>query len=224
MMLAHMLVVFEMFLHIDRLLGQVVQQFGVWTYVILFLVLFLETGIVIAPFLPGDSLLFAAGALAGLGLLYLPLLLLVLVIAAILGDTVNYWIGRELGEKILKHPWAGRSIKPSHLARTRQFYEQHGSKMIFLARFVPIIRTVAPFVAGLSTMHYRTFFFFNVFGGIVWVGVFTLGGYFFGNIKLVQQNFTLIILAIIFVSLLPFFVELLRAREKNGNRVKLTKD
>jgi membrane-associated protein len=177
---------------------------------LLFFIIFLETGFVVTPFLPGDSLLFAAGAFAGMGWLNVSLLFFLLAIAAILGDTVNYWIGHYIGPRAFSGNI--RFLKQEHLIRTHEFYEKHGGKTIVLARFVPIIRTFAPFVAGIGAMSYGRFVTYNVVGGIAWVALFSFGGYFFGNIPFVKENFTLVILGIIFVSLLPPIIEYLKVR------------
>jgi membrane-associated protein len=191
----------------------IIQQYGVWTYLLLFLVVFLETGIVVTPFLPGDSLLFAAGTFAALGSLEVGWLWGLLFVAAVLGDTVNYRIGYTIGPRAFHGQ--NRFFKKEHLERTQQFYERYGGKTIFLARFIPIIRTFAPFVAGIGRMSYTRFVFFNVFGGFVWTVVFIFGGYYFGNIPLVKKNFTLVILAIIVLSLLPPVIEFLRSYVQN---------
>jgi len=201
----------DFILHIDVHLAELIARYGTGTLVLLFLIVFAETGLVVTPFLPGDSLLFAAGAFAARGALDIRLLVPVLLVAAILGDTVNYWIGHKLGRRAFsgKIPF----IKEEYLQRTERFYEKHGGKTIILARFVPIIRTFAPFVAGVGTMSYGRFFSYNVIGAVLWVLLFTVGGYFFGNLPLVQRNFKLVILAIIVVSVLPIVVEYLRARK-----------
>ncbi|MFA6429979.1 MAG: DedA family protein [Patescibacteria group bacterium] len=201
----------DIFLHLDVYLGAVIDQFGFATYAILFGVIFCETGLVVTPFLPGDSLLFAAGTFAALHSLNVFVVWIVLMIAAVLGDTVNYWIGRRGGEVLLKR-FEGKWIKREHLDRTHRFYEKHGAKMIVLARFVPIVRTLAPFVAGVGKMTYGTFLAYNIFGGVLWVTLFTWAGYFFGNIPLVKENFTFVILAIIFLSLLPMVAEWWRGK------------
>ena len=200
----------DLFLHLDKYLSVVIENFGLWTYLLLFLVIFIETGLVVMPFLPGDSLLFAAGTFAALGSLNVAGLLLLLSVAAILGDTVNYWIGHYVGPKVFHENI--RFVKRKHLDRTHEFYEKHGGKTIVLARFVPIIRTFAPFVAGVGSMEYGRFITYNVIGGIVWVWLFTLVGFFFGNLQVVKENFTLAILAIIAISLLPVLFEVLKAR------------
>jgi membrane-associated protein len=202
--------IIDLFLHLDHHLGQLISQYGIWTHLILFLIVFCETGLVITPFLPGDSLLFAAGTFAALGALDLWLLVLLLIVAAIIGDTVNYWIGAYIGPRAFKGDI--RFLRKEYLDRTHAFYEKHGGKTIILARFVPIIRTFAPFVAGVGAMSYPKFIVYNVVGAVLWVGLFVLGGYFFGNIPVVRENFTLVILAIIGISVLPIAVEALRAR------------
>lgn len=203
---------FDIFLHLDKHLGEFINAYGATTYAILFLVVFAETGLVIAPFLPGDSLLFAAGALAAATGAMDPVMLVVLLsIAAILGDTVNYSVGKVLGLKILqKFPF----IKQEHITYTEKFYERHGGKTIILARFLPIVRTFAPFVAGIGTMNYSRFILYNVIGGITWVVSFIYLGFFFGNIPVVKRNFSFVILGIIFVSVLPGVIEFVRHRMK----------
>jgi len=200
----------DLFLHLDRHLAELVQAYGIWTYAILTAVVFLETGVVITPFLPGDSLLFAAGALAATGGLNVWILLALLTAAAILGDTVNYWIGNKIGHRAFSGNI--RFLKHEHLVRTHEFYERHGGKTIFLARFLPIIRTFAPFVAGIGEMSYPRFLAWNVCGGAVWVALFLFAGYGFGNMPVVKDNFSLVILAIVVVSVLPIAYEFLRQR------------
>ncbi len=202
---------FDLLIHLDRHLNTIIQFFGVWTYVIVFLVIFCETGLVVTPILPGDSLLFALGTFAALGSLEIELLVVLLIVAAVAGDTVNYAVGRYVGPRVF-HQKGGRFFKQEYLDRTHKFYEKHGGKTIFLARFIPIIRTFAPFVAGIGGMAYSRFIFYNISGGISWIIFFTLGGYYFGNIPLVKQNFTLVILAIIIVSILPGVIEFFRQR------------
>lgn len=200
----------DLFLHLDHHLGQLISQYGTWTHLILFLIVFCETGLVVTPFLPGDSLLFAAGTFAALGALDLWLLVLLLIIAAIAGDTVNYWIGAYIGPRAFRGDI--RFLRKEYLDRTHAFYEKHGGKTIIMARFVPIIRTFAPFVAGVGAMSYPKFIVYNVVGAVLWVGLFVLGGYFFGTIPVVRENFTLVILVIIAISVLPIVIEALRAR------------
>ncbi|SRR6266545_2442210 len=201
----------DLFLHLDEYLSQIISQYGVWTYALLFFVIFMETGFVVTPFLPGDSLLFAAGTFAALGSLNLYLLLILLMIAAIGGDTVNYWIGHYLGDRAYSIKW----IKMEYIDKTHAFFEKHGGKTIFLARFVPIVRTFAPFVAGIGRMSYGYFITYNFVGGITWVLLFTLSGYFFGNIPFVRENFEFVIVAIILISVVPIFIEWWKARRES---------
>jgi membrane-associated protein len=202
--------IIDLFLHLDRHLSEIISDYGVWTHLILFLIVFAETGLVVTPFLPGDSLLFAAGTFAALGSLDLWLLVVLLIGAAILGDTVNYWVGAWIGPRAFSGNV--RFLRKDYLDRTHAFYEKHGGKTIILARFVPIIRTFAPFVAGVGAMSYPKFITYNVVGAVLWVGLFVPAGYFFGNIPAVRENFTLVILAIIALSVLPIAVEAIRAR------------
>ncbi len=199
-------------LHLDVHLGEIISTYGIVTYVLLFGIIFVETGLVFVPFLPGDSLLFVAGAFAALGDLNIFVLLVILIPAAVIGDSVNYWIGHYFGEKIVANRrWR---IKEEHLEKTRQFFEKHGGKTIILARFVPIIRTFAPFVAGGGRMSYRKFFSYNVIGGILWVCLGLLSGYFLGNIPVIKNNFSLFIIGIVLVSLVPVLVTVLRGTKK----------
>ena len=202
--------VVDVFLHLDRHLGDFVQTHGSWTYGLLFAIVFLETGFVVTPFLPGDSLLFACGALAATGALQPGALFVLLAAAAVAGDTANYSIGKAIGPRAFSGKV--RFLKHEHLMRTQAFYERHGGKTIFLARFVPIIRTFAPFVAGIGTMSYPRFLAYNVVGGVTWVGACLAAGYAFGNIPVVKNNFSLVILAIVGVSMLPLAVEYFRKR------------
>jgi membrane-associated protein len=201
----------DFFIHLDKYLPMVIQSFGIWAYVIMFLVIFCETGLVVTPILPGDSLLFALGAIAAQGALNIEFLLISLCIAAIAGDTVNYAIGNFLGPKVFHYP-DSRFFKKEHLIRTHQFYEKHGGKTIIIARFIPIIRTFAPFVAGIGTMKYTRFITFNIVGGLAWICAFLLAGFFFGGIPAVKKNFTLVIIAIIIISVLPGVFEFWRQR------------
>jgi membrane-associated protein len=208
----------DIVLHMSKHLEELVAQFGPWLYVILFLIIFCETGLVVTPFLPGDSLLFAVGALAaitpqpGAFGLNLWVLLVILIIAAILGDSVNYWIGKMFGNKLpQKFP---RLIKPQHIQKTHDFYERYGGKTIIIARFVPIVRTFAPFVAGIGKMTYSRFMLFNVSGALLWIGLLLPAGYFFGNLPWVKKNFSVVVLAIIILSILPAIVEFLRERSR----------
>jgi membrane-associated protein len=204
--------VIDFVLHLDTHLGHLIQQYHSWIYAILFTIIFCETGLVVTPFLPGDSLLFAAGAFAAAGSLKLAWLLLLLAAAAILGDTANYWIGHYVGPKVF-HKEKTRFFKKKYLERTHAFYEKYGGQTIIIARFVPIIRTFAPFVAGIGRMTYWRFISFNVIGGLAWVALFVLAGYFFGNLPFVKKNFSLVIMAIILISLVPGFVEVIRHRK-----------
>jgi len=205
-----------LFLHLDKHLNLLVQDYHQWTYLILFVVIFCETGLVVTPILPGDSLLFAVGAIASLGSLKVEVLFISLSIAAILGDTVNYWAGNFIGPKVF-HKEKVKFFKKEYLERTHKFYEKYGGKTIIIARFVPIIRTFAPFVAGIGTMSYLKFITYNVVGGILWIVVFVFGGYYFGNIPLVKRNFTIVILVIIFISILPGIIEFLRHKYRKSN-------
>jgi membrane-associated protein len=200
----------DLFLHLDEYLARIILDYGMWTYAILFFVIFMETGFVVTPFLPGDSLLFAAGTFAALGSLNVWLIVGLLFIAAVLGDAANYTIGHYLGERAYNIKW----IKKEYLDKTHAFFEKHGGKAIFLARFVPIVRTFAPFVAGIGKMTYGYFATYNIVGGAVWVTLFTLLGYFFGNLSFVKQNFELVIVAIILISVVPMFVEWWKARRE----------
>ena len=196
----------DIVLHLDEHLAEIIVAYGSLTYALLFSIVFAETGLVVLPFLPGDSLLFAAGALSALGALHLSAVLLLLMGAAILGDFVNYWIGNLFGQKIVDNHKI-KFIDQEHIDKTQAFYKKHGGKAIILARFVPIIRTFAPFVAGVGKMEYKTFFFYNVIGGIAWVSVFTLAGFFFGNIPSVKEHFAIVVLAIVTLSVAPILYE-----------------
>ena len=209
----------DIFLNLDKHLSEVISQYGPWTYALLFFVIFMETGFVVTPFLPGDSLLFAAGTFAALEALNIYVLLVLLVTAAILGDTANYWIGHFIGERA--YTGEIRWLKKEYLNRTHEFFEKHGGKTIFLARFVPIVRTFAPFVAGVGRMSYGYFLSYNVFGALVWASVMTSAGYFFGNIPVVKHNFSLAIIGVILVSLLPIGYEALKSRSKSRSTTKL---
>ena len=201
----------DIFLHLDKHLGAVIQSYGMWTYLILFLIIFCETGLVVMPILPGDSLLFAAGAFAAGGAFNVMWLFIALAVAAVAGDTVNYWVGNYMGDRIFNKEHV-RFINREYLDRTHAFYEKHGGKTIVIARFMPIIRTFAPFVAGIGKMNYLHFISYNIIGGITWIASFVFGGYYFGNIPMVKKNFTMVILAIIFISILPGIIEYLRHR------------
>ncbi|MGB8253115.1 MAG: DedA family protein [Anaerolineaceae bacterium] len=214
--------VIDLFLHLDKHLGELIQQIGIWTYLPLFFVVFMETGFVVTPFLPGDSLIFAAGTLAALpeSPLNIVVLFLILAAAAILGDTVNYWIGHYIGPRVFteKIPF----LKKEYLDRTHQFYERHGGITIFLARFIPIIRTFAPFVAGVGAMTYGHFIIYNIMGGLVWTALFSFGGFFFGNLEIVRNHFSLVIVAIILISVLPVFIEIIKGRINKRKQGKPT--
>ena len=200
-------------LNLDRHLQWVVANYGVWIYVILFAIIFCETGFVVTPFLPGDSLLFVAGALAAAGDMYIHGLFAALATASFLGDNTNYWIGRYVGPRVFRSE-RSRLFNPEHLLRTQRFYEKYGAKMIFLARFMPIVRTFAPFVAGIGRMRYGTFLFYSFAGSIAWVGSLAYAGYYFGNVPWVKQNLSWVILAIILLSISPGIVEYLRHRSR----------
>ncbi len=201
----------DILLHLDRHLGEIIRDFGVWTYLILFVIVFCETGLVVTPILPGDSLLFAVGTFAALGALDLAVSLIMLSVAAVAGDSINYAIGYRVGPSVFRGE-RSRWLNREYLNRTHRFYERHGSKTIVIARFVPIVRTFAPFVAGIGRMTYSRFLTYNVAGGIAWIAIFVLGGYFFGSIPVVKRNFTVVIFAIIVISVLPAVIEILRQR------------
>ena len=210
--------VIDVFLHLDKYLSVIIQSYGLLTYLILFIIIFAETGLVVMPFLPGDSLLFAAGAFAATGALDIKLLLATLSIAALLGDTVNYTMGKFIGKKIYEQETV-KFIKKEHLLKTHRFYEKHGAITIIIARFIPIIRTFAPFVAGIGEMRYLKFMSYNISGGLLWVFLFVAGGYFFGNLPVVKNNFSLFIMAVILISVMPviigFFRESSKVEEEN---------
>ncbi len=205
----------DLFLHLDTHLSAIITQYGAWTYGLMFVVIFIETGLVVTPFLPGDSLLFAAGTFAAIGSLDVWLLFLLLAAAAVLGDTVNYWIGHYIGMRAYNIRW----IKREYLERTQHFFDKYGRKTIFLARFVPIVRTFAPFVAGIGQMSYPAFISYNIFGGITWVALFTFAGYFFGNIPFIRQHFSLVVMAIVLISIVPMVVEAIKA-QREGKRAE----
>lgn len=200
-------------IHIDKYLGEIIANFGMWSYVLLFVIVFIETGLVFFPFLPGDSLLFAAGAFAALDSFNIVILLISLWLAAFLGDTANYWIGHFFGQKLINHPKV--PINQEDIDKTHKFFDKYGGKSIFLARFVPIVRTMAPFVAGIGKMEYQKFIHYNILGGFCWVFGFTLLGYFFGNIPVVQKNFSLVVFAIIILSVVPMILELIKSKISN---------
>lgn len=203
----------DIILHLDAHLLALVQEYGVWVYAILFVIIFAETGLVVAPFLPGDSLLFVTGALCGMGSLELQILMPLLIVAAFSGDNTNYWVGRLLGLRLLNHA-SQKLIKHEHLEKTHLFFDKHGGKTIIFARFLPIIRTFAPFVAGIGTMNYRSFVMFSAIGSVAWIGSLTIAGYFFGNIPIIKNNLTLMILVIIVVSFIPAVLEFIKHRRQ----------
>ena len=206
------LTLIDIFLHLDEFLGEIIRTYGAWTYLLLFLIIFMETGLVVTPFLPGDSLIFAAGTFAALGYMNIGLLFLLLATAAILGDTVNYWIGHYIGPRAFSGNV--RFLKKEYMDRTHAFYEKHGGKTIILARFVPIVRTFAPFVAGVGAMSYGKFISYNIIGGLAWVASFLFLGYFFGNLPFVQKNFEFVVIAIVLISVLPAVIEYLKERAR----------
>lgn len=210
----------DVIVHLDKYLDLLIRDYGIWTHAILFLIIFCETGLVVTPFLPGDSLLFAAGTLAAGSSLHVGWLFGLLSVSAIAGNTLNYWIGYYVGPKVF-HKKEVRFLNKSYLERTHKFYEKHGGKTIVIARFIPIIRTFAPFVAGIGFMTYWRFMFYNISAGIAWVGIFLFGGYFFGNIPVIKRNFTLVILAIIVISVLPGIIEFLRHKYRSRREASL---
>ena len=208
----------DMFLHLDKHLGAVINNYGFETYLILFAIIFLETGLVVTPFLPGDSLIFAAATFAAMGMLNIYALVGILMIAAILGDTANYEIGRYFGDKLIKIG-GGKLIKQEHLDKTNGFYEKYGGKTIIIARFVPIVRTLAPFVAGIGKMTYRKFITFNATGGALWVIIVSACGYFFGTIPIIKDNFSIAVIVIVLISIMPAVIEIIRGKLKKTNEV-----
>lgn len=202
--------IIDFILHVDKYLVLLIQNYGSYVYLLLFFIIFLETGFVVAPFLPGDSLLFISGTLAASGALNVYLLFLLLSMAAILGDTANYWIGNYFGEKVFS-----RFVNPEHIKKTKLFFHNYGRKTILLARFVPVVRTFAPFLAGAGKMHYLTFLSYNIIGGIFWAGIFVFSGYYFGNISLVKDNLTIIVFLIIITSFIPLIIEYIKYRRNN---------
>ncbi len=196
----------DIVLNLDTHLLALTQEYGMWIYAILFLIIFAETGLVVMPFLPGDSLLFVAGALCGLGALEIGLLAPLLIVASFTGDNTNYWIGRLVGTRLVKR------VNSSYLDKTHAFYEKHGGKTIIFARFLPIVRTYAPFVAGIGKMHYRLYVSYSALGSVAWITFFTVGGYFFGNIPVIRDNLTLMVLAIVFISILPALIKFIQHR------------
>ena len=207
----YLLYFIDLFVHLDKHLGTIIETYGTWVYAILFIIVFCETGLVVTPFLPGDSLLFAAGTFAGMGKMHVSALFFLLFTAAFLGDNVNYWIGRYIGPKVF-HYESSRFFKREYLEKTHRFFEKYGGKTLIIAQFMPIIRTFAPFTAGVGSMTYPKFLFFNVIGVLSWVIIFVFGGYYFGSLPFVKKNFTLVIMAIIFISILPGIIEYIRHR------------
>jgi len=205
--------VLDLVLHLDTHLLSLIQQYGDWIYAILFIIIFAETGLVVAPFLPGDSLLFVAGALCGMGSMQLHILMPLLMLAALSGDNTNYWIGRLIGKQLV-HRANSRFFRREHLDKTHTFYQKHGGKTILFARFLPVIRTFAPFVAGIGRMSYRLFLFFSTVGSILWISFFVVFGYFFGNIPVIKNNLTMMVFVIILISFLPAFREFFRHRKQ----------
>lgn len=206
--------IIDFILHIDQHLATLSAEYGLWIYAILFLIIFCETGLVVTPFLPGDSLLFAAGGIAAVGGMNIHVMVLLLLIAAIVGDAVNFMIGKYFGAKLFANP-DSKIFRRSYLDKTHRFYEKHGGKTIIIARFVPIVRTFAPFVAGMSDMHYGRFLHYNVVGAVLWVVSFSYAGYFFANLPIVKNNLSLVLAAIIIISILPGIIEIIRARRSN---------
>ncbi len=211
--------IIDLFLNLDKHLNTVIQSFGAWTYLILFLIIFCETGLVVTPILPGDSLLFASGALAAGSSLDVVSLFALLSIAAVAGDTANYWIGHFVGPKVF-HGDKVRFLKREYLERTHTFYEKYGGETIIIARFIPIIRTFAPFVAGIGSMTYWRFISYNILGGVAWIAIFVFGGYYFGNLSVVQDNFSLVIVAIVLISVLPGVIKFMQERKSKGSRIR----
>ncbi len=205
----------DFIIHIDKHLNAIIQSWGAWSYLLLFAIVFAETGLVVTPFLPGDSLLFAAGSFAALGAFNITYLCIALILAAVIGDSVNYAVGNFFGERLFSKP-NSRIFRKEYLDRTHAFYEKYGGKTIVLARFVPIVRTFAPFVAGAGKMSYGSFLIYNVTGGVLWVALFVLGGFWLGNVPIVKKNFTLVIFIIIFVSILPGIIEYWKHRKRGG--------
>jgi membrane-associated protein len=206
--------ILDFIIHIDKYLGLIIQQFGALTYIILFLVVFAETGFVVTPFLPGDSLIFAAATLSAQGYIHPIILYIAFLAAAILGDTANYWIGHFIGPKVFSQK-KSRFFNPEHLHETQKFFDKYGGKTIIIARFIPIVRTFAPFVAGVGSMQYGKFILYNIVGGVLWVSLFMFGGYFLGTLPVVQKNFHIAIFAIIIVSLLPPIIEIVKNKQKH---------
>ncbi|NFG26264.1 DedA family protein [Clostridium botulinum] len=207
----------DVFIHMNKYIGMIINNYGMQTYLILFIVIFCETGLVVTPFLPGDSLIFAAATFAAMGALNIYILVILLIFAAVLGDTVNYEIGRLFGNKLIK----SNIVKKDHIEKTNKFYEKHGVKTIMFARFIPIVRTIAPFVAGIGKMNYKDFILFNVIGGNLWVMILSICGYFFGNIRFVRNNLSLILIGMIIISILPAVIVFINEKRKNSSVQKI---
>ncbi|HBJ2622141.1 DedA family protein [Clostridium botulinum] len=207
----------DIFIHMNKYIGMIINNYGMQTYLILFIVIFCETGLVVTPFLPGDSLIFAAATFAAMGALNIYILVILLIFAAVLGDTVNYEIGRLFGNKLIK----SNIVKKDHIEKTNKFYEKHGVKTIMFARFIPIVRTIAPFVAGIGKMNYKDFILFNVIGGNLWVMILSICGYFFGNIRFVRNNLSLILIGMIIISILPAVIVFINEKRKNSSVQKI---
>jgi len=212
-------IILDLFIHLDKNLEIIMQNYGVLVYPLLFLIVFLETGIVVTPFLPGDSLIFAAATISAKGFLNIYLLFIIISLAAIIGDALNYFIGKTIGREIVKRKY----IKEEYINKTQTFYEKYGGKTIVLARFIPIVRTFAPFVAGIGKMKYSKFFFYNVIGAVLWVALFLILGFYFGSIPFVKNNFSFVILAIIFISIIPLFIEYFKHKKRKLNRTNIIK-
>ena len=214
--------IINLFIHFDTYLTQIINSFGHWVYVILFAIIFAETGLIIAPFLPGDSLLFSVGTLSGAGLLNIWLVYFLMLIAAIIGDTVNYWVGHYLGPKVFSKE-NSRLFNKAYLEKTRDFYTKYGGKAVIIARFMTIFRTFAPFVAGIGKMHYQTFILYNVIGAFLWVTSFTFTGYFFGGLQFVKDNFEFVVLGIILISFIPGIYEFIKSRSLSKKNINIKK-
>ncbi|QQS60437.1 DedA family protein [Candidatus Falkowbacteria bacterium] len=214
--------IINLFIHFDTYLTQIINLFGHWVYVILFAIIFAETGLIITPFLPGDSLLFSVGTLSGAGLLNIWLVYFLMLIAAIIGDTVNYWVGHYLGPKVFSKE-NSRFFNKAYLEKTRDFYTKYGGKAVIIARFMPIVRTFAPFVAGIGKMHYQTFILYNVIGAFLWVTSFTFAGYFFGGLQFVKDNFEFVVLGIILISFIPGIYEFIKSRSLSKKNINIKK-
>jgi membrane-associated protein len=209
--------VLDVILHIDRYIGLIISYFGIWSYVIVFMIVFIETGLVIFPFLPGDSLLFTLGAFSAIGSFDVLLIITVVSAAAIIGDTVNYWVGYTIGPRVFNKD-GGRLLNKEYLLNTKEFYDKHGGKTIIIARFIPVIRTFAPFIAGVGRMYYPRFLFYNILGGLLWPLIFVLSGYIFGNIPLVKKYFSILIIAIVILSAIPLIIGAVMARSNQRNK------